>query len=341
MKLSSDNSGRGNASRPPNESWGRSPNQAHAADAADAQRRVRVISFAMIPCTLRQLEIFIEAAEDCHFVRTANRLGISQAAISTHIAALEKHLGKRLFIRRRGTKPVLSSSGYALLREAKALLAEAGKIQGLSARRDTPRTSVRLGAGRHLLDDCIKRRLSSFYSAHRDVELECDYVDTLDRGVQLIKDGKKDLLVFTVRKPGDYRLHSEVLRPVRFGLYAGGELAAARHASPAEIAFLPFILPPEGSEASNMVHGALLDAGIACRNIAARAQFIAVAKDLAKQGVGIIALYETMVKPEDEADLVRFDVELPTVYRTLFRAPRGLDRRIERVEAFLRDALAA
>lgn len=295
----------------------------------------------MIPCTLRQLEIFIEAAEDCHFVRTANRLGISQAAVSTHIATLEKHLGKRLFVRRRGTKPMLSSSGFALLGEAKALLAEAGKIQGLSSRQDPPRASIRLCAGRHLLDDCIKRRLSSFYSAHRDFELECDYVDTLVRGAQLIKDGKKDLLVFTVRKPSDSELHSEVLRPVRFGLYAGGELAAARHSSPAELGGLPFILPPEGSEASGMVHSALLDAGIVCRNVAARAQFIAVAKDLAKQGVGIVALYETMVKPEDETELVKFDVELPMMYRTLFRAPRRFDRRIERVEAFLRDALAA
>ena len=296
----------------------------------------------MIPCTLRQLEVFIEAAEDCHFVRTANRLGISQAAVSTHIAALERHLGKSLFIRRRGAKPVLSSSGFALLHEAKAILTEARKIRELTASRDKRRKSVRLCAGRHLLDDCIKTRLSSFYSAHRDVELECDYVDTLDRGVQLVRDGKKDILVFTVRKPDGYhRLHSEILRPVRFGLYAGGELAAARHASPAELAALPFVLPPEGSEACNTILGALLDAGIACRNVAARAQFIAVAKDLAKQGVGIVPLFETMVKPDDEADLVRFDVELPTMYRTLFRAPRTVDRRIERVEAFLREALAA
>lgn len=295
----------------------------------------------MIPCTLRQLEIFIEAAEDCHFVRTANRLGISQAAVSTHIAALEKHLGKRLFIRRRGTKPVLSSSGFALLAEAKALLAEAGKIRALTASQDKPCASVRVGAGRHLLDDCIKRRLSTFYRAHRDVELECDYVDTLERGLQLVKDGRQDLFAFTVRKRSGYRLHSEVLRPVGFGLYAGGELSAARHASPTELAEMPFILPPEGSEACNMVLGALLEAGIACRSVAARAQFIAVAKDLAKQGVGIVALYETMVKPEDEADLVRFDVELPTMYRMLFRAPRRLDRRIERVEDFLREALAA
>src|SRR5690606_38657745 len=55
----------------------------------------------MIPCTLRQLEIFLAAAEDCHFMRTANRFGISQAAVSSHIATLEAQLGKRLFVRRR------------------------------------------------------------------------------------------------------------------------------------------------------------------------------------------------------------------------------------------------
>jgi LysR family transcriptional regulator, low CO2-responsive transcriptional regulator len=32
--------------------------------------------------TIRQLEVFVEAARDCNFARTAERLGISQPAVS-------------------------------------------------------------------------------------------------------------------------------------------------------------------------------------------------------------------------------------------------------------------
>jgi len=171
----------------------------------------------MIPCTLRQLEIFLAAAEDCHFVRTANRLGISQAAVSSHIAALEHQLGKPLFIRRRGRKPLLSSYGLALLSEARSFVAEADKIRDFKTRTESPkRVTVRVGAGGHLLDDCIKRHLSEFYQRHTNFDVECHLTDSPAKGVQLVKDGRVDLLVYTVGNPGDYPLHAEILRPVRF-----------------------------------------------------------------------------------------------------------------------------
>ncbi|HEY8518883.1 MAG TPA: LysR family transcriptional regulator [Gammaproteobacteria bacterium] len=294
----------------------------------------------MSPCTLRQLEIFVAAAGDCHFARTANRLGISQAAVSDHIAALERRIGKSLFIRRPGKRPLLSSHGLALLGQAQSLIAEADRIRDFGARLTTPkRVTVRVCAGAHLLDDCIKPRLSQFHRQHRGFDLECHYVDAPSRGVQLVRDGRMELLVFTVADPAVYPLHAEVLRPVRFGLYASKRFASMRHASPAELSALPFILPPEGTEACRMVQTALLEAGIVCRNVAARAQFPAVGKDMAKQGEGVVALYETMIGPSDLATLFEFDVELPRMYRTLFRAERVPDPAIRTVEQFLRSAL--
>ncbi|HEX6997230.1 MAG TPA: LysR family transcriptional regulator [Gammaproteobacteria bacterium] len=295
----------------------------------------------MIPCTLRQLEIFVVAAGDCHFARTANRLGISQAAVSDHIAALERRIGKSLFIRRPGKRPLLSSHGLALLGQARSLIAEADRIRDFGTKLITPkRVTVRVCAGVHLLDDCIKRRLSQFHRQHRGFDLECHYVDAPHRGVRLVRDGRMDLLVYTVANPTAYPLHAEVLRPVRFGLYASKRFSSMRHASPEELSALPFILPPEGTEACRMVQTALLEAGILCRNVVARAQFAGVGKDMAKQGEGVVALYETMIGPSDAATLVKLDVELPTMYRTLFRAERTPDPAIGVVEHFLRGALA-
>src|SRR5690606_29530733 len=112
---------------------------------------------------------------------------------------LEHQLGRSLFIRRRGRKPLLSSHGLALLSEARSFVAEADKIRDFKSRTESPkRITVRVCAGSHLLDDCIKRNLSKFYQRHTNFDVECHLADTPAQGVQLVKDGRMDMLVFTV-----------------------------------------------------------------------------------------------------------------------------------------------
>jgi DNA-binding transcriptional LysR family regulator len=292
----------------------------------------------MIPCTARQLEVFLTAAEDCHFVCTADRLGISQAAVSSHIAALEHQLGKPLFVRRRGRKPILSSYGQSLLREARASITQS---DGVSARpQQLKRRRVHVGAGGHLLDDYIRPRLPQFYRQHTDLDIECHYVVSPGPGAQLVHERKIDLLVYTVTNPANIPLHAEILRSVRLGLYVGRKLGSSRHLSPAELSDLPFILPPEGSSACHLVQSALLAAGISCRNVAAYVQFASLAKDLAKRGHGVAVLFETMINQKELRELAEVDVELPTMYRTLFRADREPDCAILSAESFLRETLA-
>lgn len=302
-------------------------------------RQLRPLS--LIPCTARQLEVFLAAAEDCHFACTANRLGISQAAISSHIAALEQQLGEAVFVRKPGKKPILSSCGLALLGRARqdVAIADGASSAEANAQRNGAQT-VRVGAGGHLLDDYIKRSLPQFHREHANVRIECRYVDAPGRCAELVRDGSVDLLVYTVRNPARYSLHAEVLRPVRFGLYAGRKLSSSTGASSSELSAAPFILPPEGSPACDLVQSALEAVGIRCRSVAAHVQFATVAKDLARLGEGIAALFDTMVAP-DRDELSRVGVELPTMYRTMFRAKRSAaDPAVQRVEAFLRETLS-
>ena len=71
--------------------------------------------------TFRQLQIFVEAAESGSFVRAAERLHVSPAAISFQIKQIESMSGFALF-ERTGRSVVLSDAGSALLGYARTVL---------------------------------------------------------------------------------------------------------------------------------------------------------------------------------------------------------------------------
>jgi LysR family transcriptional regulator, benzoate and cis,cis-muconate-responsive activator of ben and cat genes len=69
----------------------------------------------------RELRYFVAVAEERHFGRAAERLGIAQPPLSRAIAALERRLGARLF--ERTTREVaLTDAGAVLLAEGRAAL---------------------------------------------------------------------------------------------------------------------------------------------------------------------------------------------------------------------------
>lgn len=294
---------------------------------------------AVVPCTRRQMEVFMLAAEDCHFACTASRLGISQAAVSAHIAALERQVGRPLFLRKRGRKPVLSRDGLDLLGEARAVVGAAGRAKAGRDAAESARQTIRVRAGGHLLDDVIKNRLPDFHRSNTGVDIECTSTDSPVDCARLVRDGHVDLFAYTVVNPACFPLHAVALKPVKLGLYVGRRFAASRRATASQLSALPFLLPPKGSPACALILASLRAAGIRSRTVAAHVQFASVGKHLAVQGQGVIALFDTMVEPQDEGDLIRVDIELATLYRTLFRAQRTPNARTRAVEQFLCDAL--
>lgn len=78
---------------------------------------------------LHQLRCFVAAAEELHFGRAAQALGMMPAALGRHIRLLEEDLGTQLMART--TRHVaLTEDGVLLLDEARKLIAQADALEG-------------------------------------------------------------------------------------------------------------------------------------------------------------------------------------------------------------------
>lgn len=94
---------------------------------------------------VRQLRYFVAVAEELHFGRAAERLGIVQPAVSQQIGRLERELGLRL-LDRTPRRVALTGDGTRLLVEARAALAAVDRVRAVADDLSSGRAGVfRLG----------------------------------------------------------------------------------------------------------------------------------------------------------------------------------------------------
>jgi DNA-binding transcriptional LysR family regulator len=115
----------------------------------------------------RDLRYFVAVAEDLHFTRAAERLYVSQPALSKQIRVLERQLGAPLFDRdRRGVR--LTPAGEALLPHARRALAEwdqgrAAAERAMSRQRATLVAGMSTSPGRGGLLPAIRSRFTAIH----------------------------------------------------------------------------------------------------------------------------------------------------------------------------------
>lgn len=255
-----------------------------------------------LPFTLRQLEVFSSLSATRSFRRTAERLGISQASVSSQIKSLEQQLGVELFDRSPGRRPVILPEGAAFLDDLRGFEEAAEKLA--SHRRSDPAqvhatTRFKVLVGQGMFDTYIRRKLDQFYAAYPNVELEFEAQLPFGHLIRAVESGQYDFALINQRSDRPMHQDFRQVATVRGGIFGHSKFAEGRHLplTAADINQLPFILPTASSKQEREVMAAYAACGIHPRHIAGYTQYYDVIAAMLDRGLGLASFSDALLAP--------------------------------------------
>lgn len=150
--------------------------------------------------TIRQLEVFVEAARQLNFARVGETLHLTQPAVSMQIRQLEQAVAMSLF-EKIGRRKVLTEAGSILLDHASRMLAELQDAQqSLQALQGLAGGSITVGLVSSA-EYFAPKLLAKFRRRHPAVDVRF-VVGNRETLVQLLRENQTDLAVMG-RPPGE------------------------------------------------------------------------------------------------------------------------------------------
>jgi DNA-binding transcriptional LysR family regulator len=274
---------------------------------------------------LNRLRSFVVVAETGHLTRAAEKLHISQPALSAQIRALEDELDLTLF-ERTSTGMALTAAGKRLLAGADRILAEAQAFQaeaqalkgGISGR-------ARLGT----LSDPDFIRLGDFISLaiERYPLLEIDFQHEITGvALQRVRDGTLEASFYYGNMPYP-QVAGVALREMTYRIVAPASWRERiERAGWPEIAELPWIMPPPVSSHHQFAATLFSEHGVeATRLIGADDE--AVVSSLVTSGAGVALMREEIALQKAQAGEVCLwqDTRIGTVLRFVYLRSREHD----------------
>jgi DNA-binding transcriptional LysR family regulator len=273
----------------------------------------------MYSFTFRQIQVFLEICRVGNFSAAAERLDVSQPAISNIIRTLETQLGVELFERRRGASCVLTREGVAFRDSSQQFVAQCEAIgRGTRTGRRKPRP-LRVFIGAHLLEDYIRPLLPEFYEEHPQLQMNFLPEKNRDQIVDEIGTDKVDIAVITV--PTDERPAGSVhIGSVLTGVY--GVRTYRGPFTPDEISALPFVAPAAGSHLYVSMLRQMERHGIRPTRIVGFFPYHDLRVRLACRGKGVVFAAQTVVDKHDPRGQLRLVFPMEPWERRLYISPR-------------------
>lgn len=248
--------------------------------------------------THRQLQYFVAVAEELHFSRAADRLGVAQSAISVQVQQLEQQLGVRLILRNKRQPIALTDAGALLYAEAVAALRHMERAEqvGLLAARGLS-GNIRMGyVASAVTSGLLSRMLGGFRASHAQVRMQVIAMET-PKQLSAIDAGEIDVGLVRPRRqyPDGVEaviVHSE---PFMVAMPAAHELARQAAVQSSDLNGQTFIAPQfNESEGFSEVLARLASAG----GFPVKAQYhvndFITATSLAAAGYGVVIVPESI-----------------------------------------------
>lgn len=208
---------------------------------------------------VQQLKHFVAVAEELHFGRAAERIGISQPPLSQSIRRLEAALNCELFYRTR-RRVELTSSGEALLEHARAIISQVEYIKhSIHRAGETIISSVRIGYSSNALSDHVPAAIRRIKEHAPFASITLVETRTPDQ-IEALTNGELDIGFFYPETPKIHRLEVRVLaRPrVVAAIPEGWPLAQKSELRLRDLRDVPLITQP--ASAHPAYHAAVVSA---------------------------------------------------------------------------------
>jgi DNA-binding transcriptional LysR family regulator len=259
---------------------------------------------------LRFVEAFYWVATLKSVSRAAEKLFITQSAMSSRIAALEDELGVQL-LDRRDKQVRLTAAGSRFLVMAERLLSLQREIRDEMGRSADSSVSLRIGAIESVLHSWLIDWVREMRAAHPGLELELT-VETTPVLVDQMRRGRLDLALAALPASGE-GLRQQALPSMPMCFVGHAELHRKRRYTLDDLAALELLTFQRGSQP----HVALIDlmrqAGHARPRVHAISSVSAMA-GLVEGGLGVATLPMAVVRRLAERQALRVlptDMEMP------------------------------
>jgi len=266
----------------------------------------------------QNLKAFITVAEIGSFSEAADRLYITQSAISKRIALLEQQIGKRLFDRI-ARQVSLTEAGNELLPRARRILQEyENALQAINDLSGEASGTLRLAISHHLGLHRLPPILKQFAQQYPDVTLDIEFMDS-EKAYEKILHGESEVAVITLALESHHNINSKKIwnDPLRFICAQDHPLAVLKQPALKDLAEYPIILPGLNTYTGRIIQNLFQKEGIPLK-APMSTNYLETISTMVEIGLGWSVLPETLVRDLHVMpfEQVRIERELGYIHHT-------------------------
>ncbi|QIB67270.1 LysR family transcriptional regulator [Kineobactrum salinum] len=274
---------------------------------------------------IQNLRAFLLVAEQGSFSLAAERLHLTQPAVSKRVALLEQQLGCELFDRI-GRSVTPTEAGLALLPHAKAIVQQLRSAE--QAVRDLSGAvggRLRLATSHHIGLHRLPPVLSTFSETHPQVQIDIEFKDS-EQAYDQITQGKTELALVTLAPGNDSNLVTLPLwhDPLAFMIARGHPLAAGGTCTLAELARHPAILPGLNTFTGQIVKRLFAEHALNLQ-VSMATNYLETIRMMASVGLGWTVLPRSMLDDSLVALAIR-ETEIERTLGIVYHRSRSLSR---------------